>query len=183
MSDNFKVLGVGGAGVNVVKALGYENSVYIDSSHFGSMEGVVDYVNSQVKGSKVVVVSSPAGQFSSSVLKPVCNALNSNGNRVFFIGIMPFHSESPERKVRGDMLMRELKKSVEVTSVVENENFASSMKEYPWTNVLAKINEHIDSLVKGIFSENGKLRAGDNSSASRQVEQTAFQGSVSISLN
>ena len=65
MSDNFKVLGVGGAGVNVVRALGYENSLYIDSNSFGSMEGVVDFVNSQVKGTKVVVVSSPAGQFSS----------------------------------------------------------------------------------------------------------------------
>ncbi|MCL4449709.1 MAG: hypothetical protein M1386_00110 [Candidatus Thermoplasmatota archaeon] len=183
MSDNFKVLGVGGAGVNVVRALGYENSLYIDSNSFGSMERVVDFVNSQVKGTKVVVVSSPAGQFSSSVLKPVCSALNSNGNKVFFIGIMPFHSESPERKVRGDMLMRELKRSVEITSVVENENFASSMKEYPWTNVLAKINEHIDSLVKSIVSENVKSLAGENSSISKQVEQSGFQSSVSISLN
>ena len=96
---------------------------------------------------------------------------------------MPFHSESPERKVRGDMLMRELKRSVEITSVVENENFASSMKEYSWTNVLAKINEHIDSLVKSIVSENVKSLAGENSSISKQVEQSGFQSSVSISLN
>lgn len=183
MSDNFKVLGVGGAGVNVVKALGYENSVCIDSNHFDSMEGVVDFINSQVKESKVVVVSSPAGQFSSSILKPVCSALSSNGNQVFFIGIMPFHSESPERKVRGDSVLRELKKSVEITSVVENENFASSMKEYPWTNVLAKINEHIDVLVKHIISENGKFHKSENQSISQHSGQSELHAGVSISLN
>ncbi|MGC8562615.1 MAG: hypothetical protein ACP5UZ_03115 [Thermoplasmata archaeon] len=182
MSDSFKVIGVGGAGVNVVRALGYRNSVYIDSSHFGDMEGIIDFANSQGRGEKIVVVSSPAGQFSSSVLKPVCSALNSNGNRIFFISIMPFHSESPERKVRGDAVLKELKKSVETMSIVENENFASSMKEYPWNHVLTKINEHIDGLVKSIISENG-IYQNESPNVSSHVGQAEFGTSINASMN
>ncbi|MCL5874307.1 MAG: hypothetical protein M1161_03080 [Candidatus Thermoplasmatota archaeon] len=153
MSDNFKVLGVGGAGVNVVKSLGYTNSVYIDSYHFDSLEGIVEFLGKQARGESVVIVSSPAGEFSSSVLKTVCNVLNSKEDTIFLIGIMPFHSESPERKKRGDQILRDLRGAVASTAIVENENFASSMSEYPWMHVMGRVNEHIGSLVRGFVSQ------------------------------
>ena len=43
MSDNSKVIGIGGAGVNIVKALGYSNSDYIDSSNFDSLEEISQF--------------------------------------------------------------------------------------------------------------------------------------------
>jgi cell division GTPase FtsZ len=153
MSDNFKVLGVGGAGVNVVRSLGYVNSVYIDSSHFSSLEGITEFLGKQAREENVVIVSSPAGKFSSSVLKTVCNVLNSKKDRVNLIAIMPFHSESPERKKRGDLVLKDLRGAVESTAIVENENFASSMREYPWTHVMSRVNEHIDGLVREFVSQ------------------------------
>lgn len=155
MSDNFRVLGVGGAGINAVKALGYRNSIYLDSQSYDSLEGIKEFLTRTSRNEKVVVVSSPAGEFSSAVLETVCNALNSNGDSVFLIGIMPFHSESPERKRRGDAILRNLRKAVDSTAIVENENFASSMREYSWTQVLARINDHVADLVKGFVTLGG----------------------------
>ncbi|MCL6003233.1 MAG: hypothetical protein M0Z77_02145 [Thermoplasmatales archaeon] len=182
MSDNFKVLGVGGAGVNVVKALGYRNSVFIDSYGFDNLEGVEAFVKAQGKGERVIVVSSPAGEFSSSVLKSVCRILNSNGNSVFLIGILPFHSESPERKKRGDVVLRDLRKNVENTAIVENENFASSMKEYSWTQVLSRINEHVDNLIKGFVAQ-GTEEMTHREKVSDPENSLGFTPNVSIGLN
>jgi cell division GTPase FtsZ len=182
MSDNFKVLGIGGAGVNVVKSLGYKNSVYIDSFRFDSPEGVEDFLRQGGKDERVVIVSSPAGEFSSKVLKSVCRALNSQGDRIFLIGIMPFHSESPERKKRGDLVLRDLRRDVDSTAIVENENFASSMREYPWTQVLARVNEHVGSLVAGFVSKMDEISAGDPEIADAR-QQMGYAPKTSASLN
>ena len=152
MSDNFKVIGIGGAGVNIVKALGYSNSDYIDSSNFDSLEEISQFVWKQERNQRVVIVSSPAGEFSSTVLKFVCKALSSKGNKVFLVGIMPFHSESPERKKRGYGVLKDLRMTVDSSVIVENENFASTMSEYSWVQAMSRINEYVSELVKGFLS-------------------------------
>ncbi len=152
MSDNFKVIGIGGAGVNIVKALGYSNSDYIDSSNFDSLEEISQFVGKQERNQKVVIISSPAGEFSSTVLKFVCKALSSKGNKVFLVGIMPFHSESPERKKRGYGVLKDLRMTVDSSVIVENENFASTMSEYSWVQAMSRINEYVNELVKGFLS-------------------------------
>ncbi len=177
MSDNFRILGVGGAGVNIVRSLGYENTVFIDSYHFNSLERIAEYLGNSTKEKDVVIVTSPAGQFSSSVLKTVCGVLNSMNVNISLIAVMPFHSESPERKRRGELVLKELKGDVESTEVVENENFASAMQEYPWTHVMSHINEHIRGLVNGIVS-----RVQDTSTLG-QREMTAYQKSVTLGAN
>ncbi|MEM0134217.1 MAG: hypothetical protein QXU18_03180 [Thermoplasmatales archaeon] len=182
MSDNFIVLGVGGAGVNVVRALGYKNSLLIDSYQFGSIEGVLEFVKAQGREENVILVSSPAGAFSSAVLKSVCAVLKSKGSKVFFIGIMPFHSESPERKMRGDAVVKELRKSVEAATIVENENFASSMMEYSWPQVLTRINDYIDGLVKNIISRNQDKYPTEGISTSTPEMFAEFKSSVNVSL-
>ncbi len=152
MSDNFKVIGIGGAGVNIVKALGYSNSDYIDSSNFDSLEEISQFIGKQERNQRVVIVSSPAGEFSSTVLKFVCKALSSKGNKVFLVGIMPFHSESPERKKRGYGVLKDLRMTVDSSVIVENENFASTMSEYSWVQAMSRINEYVNELVKGFLS-------------------------------
>ncbi len=182
MSDNFKVLGIGGAGVNVVKSLGYRNSVYIDSFRFDSPEGIEDFLKQGEKDERVVIVSSPAGEFSSRVLKSVCRVLNSKGDRIFLIGIMPFHSESPERKKRGDIVLRDLRRDVDSTAIVENENFASSMREYSWTQVLARVSEHVGSLVAGFVSQTDEISTGTSEIADAR-QRIGFAPKTSAPLN
>ncbi len=183
MSDNFRVLGIGGAGANVVKELGYRNSAYIDSSSFDTLEGVENFVKGQGKNEKVVIVSSPAGCFSSAVLRTVCNALNSNGNRVYLIGILPFHSESPERKKRGEVVLRDLRNSVETTQIVDNENFASSMREYGWTQVMSKINEHVGSLVRNLVTQGEERVSVASKELATDRGQVSFASNSSASMN
>ncbi len=183
MSDNFKIIGVGGAGVNIVKELGYENSLFIDSSRLSASGGVDEFVRAQPKGGRVVIVSSPAGQFSSSVLNAICSGLNSRGNRVFFVGIMPFHSESPERRKRGEEVMMTISRMVDSAAVVENENFASSMMEFPFSQVMARINRYVDEVVKKFLN----IDVGPNDSVTETSgntqRQAEFRPGISVGFN
>ncbi len=183
MSDNFRVLGIGGAGVNVVRELGYRNSAYIDSSSFETLQGVEEFIKGQGRNEKVVIVSSPAGGFSSMVLRTVCNALNSNGNRVYLIGILPFHSESPERKKRGEVVLRELGNSVETTEIVDNENFASSMREYGWTFAMSKINEYVGGLVRDLVIQGDERETIKAKEVPIERGQGMFVPNQSVSMN
>ena len=173
MSDNFRILGVGGAGINAVRALGYKNSIFIDSNSFDSSKPISEIVKPGGKDDRIIIVSSPAGVFSSRVLKSICSVFNSRGNKVFLIGILPFHSESPERKRRGELLLRELNALVDSTVLVENENFASIMMERPWSEALDKINNYVGSLVRNFVSgsENADaVRKGEYSIAGSSAE-------------
>lgn len=152
MSDNFKIIAVGGAGINTTKDLRFENQLSIYSSKFGSIEEVREFVNSSINTDKSVVISSPAGEFSSLVLPTVCNTLHSRGEKIFLISIMPFLSESPDRKRRGERVLKNLKKSVDTTVIIENENFASVMMERSITEMFKKINHYIGLLVKDFIS-------------------------------
>jgi cell division GTPase FtsZ len=183
MSDNFRILGVGGAGINTVKALGYRNSVFIDSSSFDPSKAISDIVGRGGRDDKIIIVSSPAGDFSSSVLRSICNVFNSNGNRVFLIGILPFLSESPERKRRGELLLKELRGIVDSTVIVENENFASSMMERSWTEVLGKINDYVDSMVKSFVSSNGETEVVKSGEPLPSGGSLGYAPNATISLN
>lgn len=179
MSDNVIIFGIGGAGVNTVRALGYDNSAFIDSRKFQSLENVVDFVGKVKNGDKVVIVTSPAGEFSSSVLGPICTHFNSKGNRVLLVSIMPFHSESPERKRRGEILVREVEKFVDTSVIVENENFASAMQDYPLTTVLDSINSYVRSLVRNFISSNGKESTVEAKTAYRERESSGARTTFS----
>jgi hypothetical protein len=148
MSDNLKVIGIGGAGVNSIQNLDLRNKLLVDSARFKSLEDVKNFIEISNVTNKSIIVSSPAGEFSSSVLPTVCSTLHSRGENVYLISIMPFFNESPERKKRGERTLKTLKKNIDTLVVIENENFASSMIEHTVAEMFSRINSHICSLVK-----------------------------------
>lgn len=160
MSDNFKIIGVGGAGVNAVRSLGYHNSILIDGKNYPDVKDASDVVGSLKRTELDVVVSSPSGEFSSSVLTSLCNLLHSRKEKVLLVSIMPFLSESPERKQRGERLLRDIKGLVDSSILVENENFASSMLDRPWTEALDNVNRYIGEVIQEFISRERAIAGG-----------------------
>lgn len=152
MSDNFKIIAVGGAGVNIVRDLTFENQLFVNSSKFHNIEDVYESVNSSTRTEKSVIVASPAGVFSSIVLPTICDRLHSRGEKVFLVGIMPFFSESSIRKKRSQRTLKILRKSVDTTVIVENENFVSAMGDRSISDMFKKINQYVEGLIKDFVS-------------------------------
>ncbi|MEM0127713.1 MAG: hypothetical protein QXO03_01315 [Thermoplasmatales archaeon] len=146
MSDNVLIIGIGGAGVNIAKSINFPRCILLDSSTVPSPEKALDKIDSRNQ-EDVIIISSPAGNFSSSVLPSVCNYLNGRGNKVSLIAIMPFNEESEERKIRAENTLRSLRGMVASCDIVENENFASAMLEKPWNEAMDKINSYVQTLI------------------------------------
>lgn len=152
MSDNFKIIGIGGAGVNVLKGLNYRNSLFIDSRSYPNVQDVVRAVNSTEQTTKTIIVTSPAGDFSGSVLPSVCNTLHSKREEIVLISILPFLGESPERKIRGQKIIRDVRGLVDSSVLVDNENFASNMLDRSWSEAIENINGYVGRLVEDFIS-------------------------------
>ncbi|MEM4119033.1 MAG: hypothetical protein QXR75_03675 [Thermoplasmatales archaeon] len=146
MSDKVLIIGIGGAGVNIAKSINYPKCILLDSSTVPSPDKALEKIDCRNQ-EDVIIISSPAGNFSSSVLPSVCNELNENGRKVSLIAIMPFNAESEERKIRAENTLRSLRKMVTSCEIVENENFASAMLEKPWSEAMDKINSYVQTLI------------------------------------
>ncbi|MGC8645161.1 MAG: hypothetical protein ACP5UO_02690 [Thermoplasmata archaeon] len=176
MSDNINIIGIGGAGTNITKYIDYGKPTLLNSSTCNSADGVIEKIDFKNQSKDVVIITSPAGQFSSQVLPTVCSTLNSKGKRIFLIAVMPFHFESEERKERAERTMRTVRSMVDSYQIVENENFASAMLDRPWDDVIERIN----SFVKGILFKH-LLHAGSDVQVATQDIQSypVFQHTTS----
>ena len=147
MSDKLNIIGIGGAGINIANKINYGKPVLISSSNCSSPEEAMDMIDSKNQPDDVVIIASPAGKFSSSILPTVCSKLNSRGKKIFLIAVMPFHFESSERKERAEVTLRNVRRMVASYKIVENENFASAMRDRTWTDVIERINLYVKGIV------------------------------------
>ncbi|MCL4412947.1 MAG: hypothetical protein M1526_06315 [Candidatus Thermoplasmatota archaeon] len=151
MSDKIKIIGVGGAGKNSIPKSFSDRSYIIASNLFHSVAEVKPFVDSLPKTDNTVIVTSPAGLYSSKVLPEICRTFHTRGERTYIVSIMPFNSESQERRKRAYDTLKSVKGLVDSTVYVENENFASSMSESRWDEMIDRINSKILSLINGFL--------------------------------
>ncbi len=151
MSDNFKIIGIGGAGINSIPPSFSDKSFKISSENFHGFPALKTDLMKMDKTERTLIISSPAGLFSSYVLPEILRTLNEKGERLIFLSIEPFSSESKERRFRANETVRNIKKYLRTLVRIENDNFISSMKDSSWTEFLDKVNSHISTLVEGLI--------------------------------
>ncbi len=150
MSDRFKIIALGDAGVNSVTSVNHTFIYRLRNREEWENRGTfkrTDYT---------IVVASPAGNFSSKHLPTLLEGLKSRGEKIFFIAIMPFKSESPERDRRATNTLVKIQKNIDKTIMIENENFAQKYVNSSVKELLDKINETVSELIdslKGYMNE------------------------------
>ncbi|MEM0141138.1 MAG: hypothetical protein QXN66_03765 [Thermoplasmatales archaeon] len=159
MSDKVAIIGIGGAGINITKSINIPHATLLDSSTISSPDKALEKLDVGSK-EEVIIITSPAGEFSSSVLPSVCNALATKGKKIFLIAIMPFNSESEERKIRAENTLRGVKRMVASCDVVENENFASAMLEKSWKEAMDRIDSYVQTLIFKLVPEAAMITGG-----------------------
>ena len=156
MSDNFKIIAVGDAGVNSTSDVQYPLLFKIRDRNDKQRVGKFP------KTEYTIVVASPAGLFSSMYLPALIEQLKSQGENVFFISIMPFLSESEERSKRASQVINKLSKTVDKIFVIENENFAQRHLNERLEVLLGSVNRNISELINNLKSHMKSLEGFKN---------------------
>lgn len=151
MSDSFKIIGIGGAGINSIPPSFSDKSFKISSENFHGFQALKTDLMNLNRTERTLIISSPAGLFSSYVLPEILRTLNERGETLIFISIEPFSSESKERRARANETLRNIKKYLKTLVRIENDNFVSSMENSSWAELLDKVNSHISTLVEGLI--------------------------------
>ena len=156
MSDKFKIIALGDAGVNSIS--------YIQHSLLFKIRGKNDKqrANKFPKTDYSIIVSSPAGLFSSANLLPIIEQLKAQGEKVFLISIMPFLSESEERSKRAVNVLNKVSKSLDKIFIIENENFAQRHFNENLDAFLNSINKNISDLINNLKNHMNSLEGFKN---------------------
>ncbi len=157
MSDNFKIIGIGGAGINSIPPSFSDKSFKISSENFKGFQNLKEDLNEVKRTERTVIISSPAGLFSSYVLPEIVRTLSERGEELIFLSIEPFSNESGERRTRANETLKNIKKYLKTLIRIENDNFISSMENSKWTDMIAKVNTHISKLVEGLIKMENDL--------------------------
>lgn len=144
MSDKLKIIAIGDAGVNSISTVNHEFIYLFRNKDDWEKRGKI------MKTEYSIIVTSPAGRFSSRHLITLTERLKSNNEKVFLIAIMPFFSESSERMDRANETLQKLKGKVDHVIIVDNENFAQKYMNLPLGNLLDSINNTISKLINDL---------------------------------
>ncbi len=157
MSDKFKIIAIGGAGANNIPSAFTDKSYVFTFSNFTNIQTLKENISRMERTDKTIIICSPAGMFSSSILPEVLRSINAKGEKIIFLSIEPFSNESPDRRRRANETIKNIKRYIDTLIRIENDNFVTYENNYSWNEMLTRINNHIANLVKGLINMNEDL--------------------------